>query len=70
MSKAKDLRDQSEVELVAVHRDLCKELFQLRNEKSHQKRYEKPHRVSSVKRDIARVLTVLSEKKSTVEGRK
>lgn len=64
MAKAKDLRDQSEVELVAMHRDLCKELFLVRNEKSHQKRYEKPHRVPAIRKDIARVLTVLNEKQS------
>ena len=60
--KAKDFRDKSVEELEATYDDLCKELFQLKNEGRHSKKLEKPHLIGQKKKEIARLLTVLNEK--------
>ena len=64
MYKAKDLRDQSIEELEAIYDESCKKLFVLRNELKSQKKHEKPHEIKHVRKDIARVLTVISQKRS------
>ena len=66
MYKAKDLRDQSLEELEAIYDDSCKKLFVLTNEFKSQKKLEKPHLLKNVRKDIARILTVISEKKLSV----
>ena len=59
--KAEELRPLSTVELQEKLRELREELFNLRFQKSiHQ--LENPMRIREVKRDIARVLTVMREK--------
>ena len=62
MYKAKDLRDQSLEELEAIYDESCKKLFELVNELKSQKKREKPHEMKHVRKDIARLLTVISEK--------
>ncbi len=62
MYKAKDLRDQSQEELQAIYDESCKKLFGLVNEFKSQKKREKPHEIKHARKDIARLLTVLSEK--------
>lgn len=62
--KAKELRDLSVEELELKHDELRAELFQLRNEFKMTKKLEEAHRIPLNRRDIARVLTVLSEKRS------
>ncbi|KAG6559502.1 Ribosomal L29 protein [Candidatus Rhabdochlamydia oedothoracis] len=62
--KAKELRDQSKEELQALYADLSKEIFELRNELKTTRKLEKPHLIRLKKRDRARVLTVLQEKKA------
>lgn len=62
MLKAKELKDQSVDELKALHRDLSKEIFELKNELSTARKLEKPHLVREKKRDRARVLTILRQK--------
>ncbi|MBS0620282.1 MAG: 50S ribosomal protein L29 [Verrucomicrobia bacterium] len=64
MVKAKELRDQPIQELQALYQDLSKELFGLRNEQKITRKMEKPHLVRMKKKDRARVLTVLREKKA------
>lgn len=64
MYKAKDLRDQSIEELEAIYDDSCKKLFTLINEMKSQKKREKPHEIKHARKDIARILTVMSEKRS------
>jgi large subunit ribosomal protein L29 len=64
MYKAKDLRDQSIEELDAIYDDTCKKLFELNNQFKSQKKREKPHEIKHARKDIARLLTVLSEKRS------
>lgn len=63
MPKAKELRDQSKEELEALYADLSKEIFELRNELKTTRKLEKPHLIRLKKKDRARVLTVLQEKK-------
>lgn len=59
--KAEELRELSIVELQEKLRELREELFNLRFQKSiHQ--LENPMRIREVKKDIARVLTVIREK--------
>ncbi|HYO12877.1 MAG TPA: 50S ribosomal protein L29 [Thermoanaerobaculia bacterium] len=59
--KASELRDQTLQDLQDKERDLAEQLFALRLQKVTGQ-LEKPHRVQQVRRDLARVLTVLREK--------
>ena len=68
MVKAKDLRDQTIEELEARLEESRKALFELRNEKRQMKKVEKPHLLVEMKRDIAKLLTIIKEKQS--EGAK
>lgn len=54
------LKELTAVELTAKGRDLRQELFNLRLQQSTA-RLEKPHRISILRRDIARCETRLSE---------
>lgn len=62
MLKAKDLRNQSVEELKAYDREISRELYELRNELSVDRKISKPHLLREKKRDRARVLTVLQGK--------
>ena len=63
--KARELRELSIPELKEKLRELREELFNLRFQKSiHQ--LENPMRIRQVKRDIARVLTVIREKELNI----
>jgi large subunit ribosomal protein L29 len=59
--KAKDLRDKTNDELRAQEKELSQQLFALRLNKSTGQ-LESPAKVRAVRRDLARVLTVLGEK--------
>lgn len=62
MYKAKDLRDQSLEELEVTCQEARRRLFDLNNQfKAHKKR-EKPHELRVARHDIARLLTVMTEK--------
>lgn len=63
MQKAKDLRDKAENELMQTLVASSKELYELRNELSMSRKVDKPHRIKELRRDKARILTVLNEKK-------
>ncbi|MFI5342657.1 MAG: 50S ribosomal protein L29 [Chlamydiales bacterium] len=63
MYKAKELRDQSLEELEATYRDCCKNLFGLVHAFKYHKKREKPHEMNHARKDIARLLTVMTEKK-------
>lgn len=69
--KAQEFRDLSEQELELKEEQLRKELFDINNElKAHNKRERIAH-IPAIKRDIARVMTVRSEKqKQQQEGSK
>ncbi len=62
MTTAKNYRDQSVEELKAAYLDLSKELFKLKNERTVTRKVEQPHVARLLKKDRARVLTVLREK--------
>ena len=59
--KAKELREMSEVELNKKLADLKQELFNLRFQPAINQ-LENPGRIEAVKKDIARVMTILAEK--------
>ena len=59
--KATELREMTDVELAKQLKDLKAELFNLRFQHAINQ-LENPGRIEIVKRDIARVLTVLAEK--------
>lgn len=60
--KTKELRSFSREELLQKEKNLKEELFKL-NMQRYSGRVEKPHMFSLIKRDIARIQTVLSENK-------
>jgi len=60
-NKAKDLRDKTVDELRGREKELSSQLFALRLQKSTGQ-LESPARVREVRRELARVLTVLGEK--------
>lgn len=59
--KATELREMTEVELNKQLKDLKAELFNLRFQHAINQ-LENPVRIDAVKKDIARVMTVLAEK--------
>ena len=59
--KAKELRDKTVDELRHQERDLAEQLFALRLQKVTGQ-LEKPAKVRTARKDLARVLTVLREK--------
>jgi large subunit ribosomal protein L29 len=59
--KASQMRDQTVDDLRDKERDLCEQLFALRLQKVTGQ-LEKPSRVRELRKDLARVLTVLREK--------
>jgi large subunit ribosomal protein L29 len=62
--KASKFREQTSEELRDKERDLCEQLFALRLQKVTGQ-LEKPSRVREVRRDLARVLTVLHERRTS-----
>lgn len=69
MFKAKELRDKSIDELESAYQDLCHELFKLVNEHKMSKKLDQPHRLREKRRDKARILTVLQQKRQQTEGK-
>ena len=61
-TKNKDLRNLSDDELIHKEKTLKEELYQL-NLQRYGSRVDKPHKFSLVKKDIARVKTILNERK-------
>lgn len=59
--KASQMRDQTVEDLRDKERDLCEQLFALRLQQVTGQ-LEKPSRVRDLRKDLARVLTVLREK--------
>lgn len=60
--KIQELRNLSKEELLEREKDLKSQLFKL-NLQRYGGRVEKPHMFSLIKRDIARIQTILREKK-------
>ena len=59
--QAKELRNMTAAELETKLQELKKELFNLRFQHAVNQ-LENPHRIVEVKRDIARVMTILQQK--------
>lgn len=59
--KAKELRDMTGDELTAKLKELKNELFNLRFQHAINQ-LDNPHKIVDVKKDIARVMTILQEK--------
>lgn len=64
MLKASNFRDMSIDELEATFGDIRKELYELINEKKRTKKLEKPHMLRQKRKEKARLLTILHEKRS------
>ena len=61
--KAKELQNKSMDELKAMREELKSELFNLRFQHAINQ-LDNPHKIAAVKKDIARVMTVLSHKEA------
>ena len=61
--KARDIREMSVAELETKLKDLKPELFNLRFQHAINQ-LDNPHKIEDTKRDIARVMTILQEKKA------
>lgn len=64
MLKAKDLRDVVIEELEAQLQDIKAELFELVNEIKKSKKLDKPHLIREKKKNIAKLITVIKEKRT------
>lgn len=68
MTKVSEYRETAVDELYATLDDLRKQLFELTNQAKQSKSFEQPHLLRELKKNIARVLTVLKEKESNAVG--
>ena len=64
MLKIKDIKNLSEDELIAKEQEIKKELYALNNQRQLGGRAEKPADFRNLRRTIARIQTLLSERKS------
>ena len=62
--KFKQLREMVSEELVQKEKDLKKELFDLNYQRKATGRVEKPGRFRTVRREIARIMTLIREKEN------
>jgi large subunit ribosomal protein L29 len=61
-AKKTETKDQSIEELKANARDLDRQIFMMRNELSIQRKLEKPHQLKELRKNKARILTILTQK--------
>jgi large subunit ribosomal protein L29 len=66
--KTKELRNLTREELLQKEKSIKEELFKL-NMQRYGGRVDKPHMFSLLKRDVARIKTILTEKQNKVESR-
>lgn len=59
--KAKDLRDQTKDELVQICEEMTKQIFDLKAKKGLGEPAEHPLKIRLLRRDLARIKTVLRE---------
>lgn len=64
MRKTQEFREKSFEELEATLTEVRRELFQLTNEQKQAKQLEKPHKLRLKRKEIARIQTVLTEKRT------
>ncbi len=60
--KASSIREQTDEELMQLYRDTTKELFDIRAMKSMGGEGEQPLKIRLLRRDVARILTVMKER--------
>lgn len=65
MLNVQELVNQPETELEAQYEQLSRDIFNLQNELKVFKKLEKPHKLAEKKKDRARVLTALNQKRLT-----
>jgi len=65
--KAKDVREMTSTELVSQHRELSEELMNLRFQLS-MKELNNPARIKQVRKDIARINTIMHERELGING--
>ena len=64
MNKTQEFREKSYDELEATLLEVRKELFRMTNEQKMAKQLEKPHKLRQKRKEIARIQTVLTEKRT------
>jgi len=67
MAKIKEMREKLDSELAYETKELQKELFELRF-KSSSEGLANPHRIQTLRRDIARMKTLLAERQQGIRG--
>lgn len=67
MLNVKELINQPESELEAQYEQLSRDIFVLQNELKMLKKLEKPHELQEKKKNRARVLTALNQKRLTCQ---
>ncbi len=65
--KAKDVRELTSAELLSQHRELSEELMNLRFQLT-MKELNNPARIKHVRKDIARINTIIHERKLGING--
>lgn len=60
--KAKDLKEQTVAELVELLKDTRRKLFETVNKLHMEKKTDKPHEARALRKDVARIMTVLRAK--------
>lgn len=65
MLNVQELVSQPETELEAQYEQLSRDIFRLQNELRVSKKLDNPHKLKEKKKDRARVLTALNQKRLT-----
>lgn len=69
MLKASELKDMSAEEIGAILTEKRNELFNLFNKREREKKDDNPQQIRVIRKDIARILTVLRQKElANIEG--
>lgn len=66
MARADTYKEKTVEELRLAYAELSRDLFRLRSEFAVTREMEKPHRLTALRRDRARVLTALRQKGATL----
>lgn len=67
MNRKMEFKDQTVEELKALHYDMSKKIYEMKNELRITRKIDKPHLIRKTKRDRARVLTLLSQKEERIK---
>lgn len=67
MRKTQEFREKSFEELEATLTEVRRDLFQLTNEQKLAKQLDKPHTLRQKRKEIARIQTVLNEKRAVAD---